>query len=84
MKSFDETHSLEYRYSAHAGRTVLGTGIAVTTYRNKALVFKDSRILANFNFKINEEQLVRYTKSTSDDRFHLKRSADTEKKPGMP
>ena len=66
MKRFELTHSLDYKYSAHAGRTVLGAGIALTTYRNKLLVFKDMRILANFNFKINEEGLTRYTKSISE------------------
>ena len=65
MQLFETKHLLEPRYSAHSGRTTLATGVALASDKKGNVMFKDTQILANFNWRMNSECLIRYTERNS-------------------
>ena len=65
MINFEKRHRLEHRYSAHSGRTTLATGVALASNKDGSVMFMDTQILANFNWKMGSECLIRYTERNS-------------------
>ena len=65
MKAFEQRHRLEARYAAYSGRTTLATGVALASNKDGSFMFKDTQILANFNWKMGSECLIRYTERKS-------------------
>ena len=62
---FEAKHRLQPRYSAHSGRTTLATGVALASDKKGNVMFKDTQILANFNWRMDSECLIRYTERNS-------------------